>query len=96
MKKITITNAYTWYNKGDAGILLGIVETLKKIYNNDVEIDVLSFTPDDDKIRYCKDLDCLLDGKQYFVKWNELTYKIYKADFGRDYKKYIYLKSVLK
>lgn len=55
MKKITITNAYTWYNKGDAGILLGIVETLKKIYNNDVEIDVLSFTPDDDKIRYCKD-----------------------------------------
>lgn len=55
MKKITITNAYTWYNKGDAGILLGIVETLKKIYNNDVEIDVLSFTPNDDKIRYCKD-----------------------------------------
>ena len=48
------------------------------------------------KIRYYKDLDRLLDGKQYFVKWNELTYKIYKADFGRDYKRYIYLKSVLK
>lgn len=55
MKKITITNAYTWYNKGDAGILLGIVETLKKLYDKDVEIDVLSFTPEEDKIRYCKD-----------------------------------------
>lgn len=55
MKKITITNAYTWYNKGDAGILLGIVETLKKIYNNDVEFTVLSFTPEEDKARYCKD-----------------------------------------
>lgn len=55
MKKITITNAYTWYNKGDAGILLGIVETLKKYYKNEVEIDVLSFTPEEDKIRYCKD-----------------------------------------
>lgn len=55
MKKITITNAYTWYNKGDAGILLGIVETLKKYYKNEVEIDVLSFTPEEDKKRYCKD-----------------------------------------
>lgn len=55
MKKITITNAYTWYNKGDAGILLGIVETLKKIYNNDVEFTILSFTPEEDKARYCKD-----------------------------------------
>ena len=55
MKKITITNAYTWYNKGDAGILLGIVETLKKIYNNDVEFTILSFTPDEDRKRYCED-----------------------------------------
>lgn len=55
MKKITITNAYTWYNKGDAGILLGIVETLKKIYKDEVSIYVLSFTPEEDKIRYCKD-----------------------------------------
>lgn len=55
MKKITITNAYTWYNKGDAGILLGIVETLKRIYSDEVSIDVLSFTPEEDKIRYCKD-----------------------------------------
>ena len=55
MKTITITNAYTWYNKGDAGILLGIVEALKQIYNNDISVNVLSFTPEEDKKRYCKD-----------------------------------------
>lgn len=56
MKKITITNAYTWYNKGDAGILLGIVKTLKQLYGEDnIEINILSFTPDEDKKRYCKD-----------------------------------------
>ncbi|BCP62264.1 hypothetical protein SUT380_14520 [Streptococcus parasuis] len=49
-KKITITNAYTWYNKGDAGILLGTVNTLKQIYGSEnIEINVLSFTPDEDK-----------------------------------------------
>lgn len=57
MKKIiTITNAYTWYNKGDAGILLGIVNTLKKIYGeNNLDIRILSFTPEEDRKRYCKD-----------------------------------------
>lgn len=53
--KITITNAYTWYNKGDAGILLGIVNLLKEIYGDEIEINVLSFTPNEDKKRYCKD-----------------------------------------
>ena len=54
--KITITNAYTWYNKGDAGILLGTVNTLKQIYNKEnLEINVLSFTPEEDKKRYCVD-----------------------------------------
>lgn len=53
-KKITITNAYTWYNKGDAGILLAIIDTLKKLYNS-VEFNVLSFTPDVDRIHYCDD-----------------------------------------
>lgn len=55
MKTITITNAYTWYNKGDAGILLGIVNSLKKIYNEDIEINILSFTPEEDRKRYCED-----------------------------------------
>lgn len=55
MKKITITNGYTWYNKGDAGILLGTVNVLKEIFGTDIEINILSFTPNDDKIRYCKD-----------------------------------------
>ena len=55
MKKIMITNAYTWDNKGDAGILLGIVEELKKIFNHDVEFTILSFTPSKDAEQYCKD-----------------------------------------
>lgn len=55
MKKITITNAYTWDNKGDAGILLGIIEELKNVYNNNVEFTILSFTPDRDRTKYCKD-----------------------------------------
>lgn len=78
MKKITITNAYTWYNKGDAGILLGIVNTLKKIYNNDVEINVLSFTPDEDRKRYCNDI-CIKD-----VQSNILNPHPYKhSKFGK-------------
>ena len=55
MKKVTITNAYTWYNKGDAGILLGTVNLLKQLYGQDIEINILSFTPEEDKKRYCKD-----------------------------------------
>ena len=53
-KKITITNAYTWYNKGDAGILLATIDTLKKIYK-DIEFNILSFTPDIDREHYCED-----------------------------------------
>ncbi len=55
-KTITITNAYTWDNKGDAGILLGTVNTLKQIYGADnLDLRILSFTPEKDKKHYCKD-----------------------------------------
>lgn len=54
IKKIIITNAYTWYNKGDAGILLATIDVMKKIYPN-AEFNILSFTPEEDKKRYCKD-----------------------------------------
>lgn len=53
--KITITNGYTWYNKGDSGILLGTINSIKKIYGQDIEIRILSFTPDEDAKRYCMD-----------------------------------------
>ena len=52
--RIVITNAYTWYNKGDAGILLATIDVLKKIYNNP-EFYILSFSPEEDSKRYCKD-----------------------------------------
>lgn len=60
MKKIVITNAYTWFNKGDSGILLATVASLKKIYGEDIEINILSFTPEEDKKRYCQD-KCIKD-----------------------------------
>lgn len=72
MKKITITNAYTWYNKGDAGILLGIVNALKLQYGTDIEINVLSFTPEEDKKRYCKD-ECIKN--VYSSTLNPFPYK---------------------
>lgn len=72
MKKIVITNAYTWYNKGDAGILLGIVNTLKEIYSDDIEITVLSFTPEEDKKRYCVD-ETIVDVKSNIL--NPFPYK---------------------
>lgn len=55
MKKIVITNGYTWYNKGDSGILMGTVSAIKQIFGKDVEITILSFTPEEDSKRYCKD-----------------------------------------
>ncbi|MFR8869028.1 MAG: polysaccharide pyruvyl transferase family protein [Paraclostridium sordellii] len=55
MKKIVITNGYTWYNKGDSGILLGTVNTIKQIFGRTAEITILSFTPEEDAKRYCKD-----------------------------------------
>ena len=56
--KITITNAYTYENKGDAAILLGTIDVLKKIYGNNIEINILSFTKNLDKEKYsfCKNI----------------------------------------
>lgn len=50
--KIVITNAYTWGNKGDAGILLGTIDTLLDIYGENLEVDILTFSPELDKTHY--------------------------------------------
>ena len=53
---ITITNAYRWRNKGDAGILLGTIENLKAIFGKEnIRINVLSFTPEEDAKHYKED-----------------------------------------
>lgn len=54
--KITITNCFTWYNKGDAGIVLGTIESLKKVFDEDIEINILSYTPEEDRERYMEDI----------------------------------------
>lgn len=56
--KITIINAYTWFNKGDAGILIGTIQQINKILTEqkteNIEINILSFTPDIDEKHYSK------------------------------------------
>lgn len=47
---ILITNAYTWYNKGDIGIVIGMVTALRTAMP-DANIAVLSFTPKVDEER---------------------------------------------
>lgn len=51
MPKILIPNAYTWYNKGDASIVVGMIYALRH-YIPDADITVLSFTPEIDQEKY--------------------------------------------
>lgn len=53
MTKILIPNAYTWYNKGDASIIVGMVRAIRQ-YIPDAQITVLSFTPEIDGEKYRK------------------------------------------
>lgn len=56
--KITIIDAYTWYNKGDAGILIGTINQINEYFKikgqKDLKIDIFSFTPDVDRTHYTK------------------------------------------
>jgi len=53
MTKILIPNSFTWYSKGDTGIVLGMVYAIRQ-YIPDAEITVLSFTPETDGEKYNK------------------------------------------
>ena len=53
MPKILITNAWTWYNKGDAAIVIGMIQSLRK-YIPDADITILSSTPKVDGEKYRK------------------------------------------
>lgn len=44
------------------------------------------------KIRYCKLLEQLEDKKEFKVEFKGHTYKLYYADFSKEYKKYVFLK----
>jgi len=53
MTRILIPNAYTWYNKGDASIIVGMIGALRKHIPN-ADITLLSFTPEVDGEKYKK------------------------------------------
>lgn len=51
--KISIISAYTWYNKGDAAILMGTITELNEFYGSEnIEINILTFTPELDEKKY--------------------------------------------
>ena len=53
MTNILITNAYSFYNKGDAAIIIGMLKTIRKIYPK-AKISILSATPDIDEKYYAQ------------------------------------------
>lgn len=54
--KITIISAYTWYNKGDAAILMGTLTEINEFFGqqDELKINILTFTPDIDSTKYKK------------------------------------------
>lgn len=51
MTKILITNAWSWFNKGDAAIVITMVQALRK-YIPEAEISLISYTPEVDSLKY--------------------------------------------
>lgn len=52
--KVVITNGYTWNNKGDAGIVIGTIESIRQVFGADTEFTVLTGTPEIDSENYSK------------------------------------------
>lgn len=48
---ILITNLYSWYNKGDAAIVVGMTKALRRYFPT-AKITALSFTPETDQEKY--------------------------------------------
>ena len=53
MTKILIINSYTWYEKGDAAVLIGMLYALRQQFP-DAEITALTNTPDVDRKHFQK------------------------------------------
>ncbi len=51
LSRVTILNTYSWFNKGDTAIVLGTAQALRAL-NPDVEITIVSVTPEIDDLRY--------------------------------------------
>jgi colanic acid/amylovoran biosynthesis protein len=50
--KFLIINAYSWSNKGDFGIRLGMITAIRQVFGKNTEIAILSTTPQIDAIHY--------------------------------------------
>lgn len=56
--KIVITNVYCYLNKGDAGIVIAMIEQLRKQFNNP-EISLLTLYPEIDEGKYGENIEIL-------------------------------------
>lgn len=82
MPRILIPNTYTWYNKGDASIVVGMVHAIRR-YVPDSEIVTLSFTPDIDqrmyndlRIKVLRNLLTIPRGTSYYPVVKNLASKV--------------------
>lgn len=64
MTKILITNAWSWYNKGDAAIVITMADALRK-YIPAAEICILSHTTEIDRLKYKKYGIKVLEGLRF-------------------------------
>lgn len=51
VRRILIENSYSWFNKGDAAIVLGTVEAFRRLIP-DLHVTIVSMTPDSDRPRF--------------------------------------------
>lgn len=77
--RVSITNCYTWLNKGDAAIVLGIVDSIKDYWKAD-EINLYTFSPKLDKEKYTKEgsVDTVYESVLNIHPYNNRSQKIAK------------------
>ena len=72
--KIIITNVYCYKNKGDAGIVVSMIKSLKKTFPHS-DIKIVSLYPKDDVGKYDEDvtiLEPLIPKKKFKSKFIKL------------------------
>jgi len=65
--RFLITDFFTWFNKGDAAILIGLLKLLNSVFPRS-EITVLSLTPDIDNLHFLK--YCLCVKSRFFNNYS--------------------------
>lgn len=75
--QITMINAYSWLNKGDAGIVLGTAHALRQIHPQ-AQLTVVSMTPAADEVPFQQEKIAIISGPFDFIyeMHRSLTYRL--------------------